>query len=59
MSADSFYHLMESGIRARNFLYDFQDSLSVIDENGQAMSIQFNDYVSDCVSKKSDGSPIT
>ena len=54
MSADSFHHLIESDIRARKFLYDFQDFLSVIEENGQAMSMHSNDFT-DYTSRKSDG----
>ena len=44
MSADSFHSLIEKGIKKKNKLQDFLDLVDVVNDRGEAMVLNFDDF---------------
>ena len=44
MSADSFHHLVESEIRTKGKLYDFDDFVDCVDKRGTAIQMESNEF---------------
>ena len=46
MAADSFHHVVESKIRSKKFVMDFDDFTAIIQEKGNAICMKSNDFTS-------------
>ena len=44
MSADSFHHLVEQGMRKKKNVEDFQDFCDIVDKSGQALVMKYDDF---------------